>query len=176
VVVADTQAPLRTRLGPPHSRYTAAVAARIADAAVADTLRAAEATPATVTAGHRWPAGRPGPWLLVRTDTPQLTPALLTHAVALAGRYDAVLDPTTGDGWWVFGLRDPRYADRLGTVPDSFPELGLAALRAGLRIAMLPELRSVAAPADVPAVARECPQDSHFAAAAARSSTVPTDR
>jgi uncharacterized protein len=173
-VVAETPAPLRTRL----SRFpgTAAVAALIADAAVADTRRAAEATGATVTAGHRWPAGLRGPGLLVRTDTPQLTPAQLTHAMMLAGRYDAVLGPTTGDGWWVFGLRDPRHADRLGTVPDSFPELGLAALRAGLRIAMLPELRSVDAPADLPAVARECPPDSSFAAAVARSSAALADR
>jgi uncharacterized protein len=174
VVVAGTPAPLRTRLS--RSPCTAADAARIADASVADTLRAAAATPATVTSGHRWPAGLRGPGLLVRTDTPQVTPALLAHAMALAGRYDAVLGPTTGDGWWVFGLRDPGYADRLGTVPASFPELGLAALRAGLRIAMLPELRSVTSPADLPVVARECTPDSSFAAAVARSSLAAADR
>ena len=87
-----------------------------------------------------------------------------------------MLGPTAGDGWWVFGLRDPRYADRLGPVPDSFPELGLAALRAGLRIALLPELRSLGSPADIPAVARECAPDSSFAVAAARSVVLAADR
>jgi hypothetical protein len=169
-VVADA-APLRTRL----SSAPGTAAARLADAAVADTLHAAVAAPATVITGCRW-SGRRRPGLVLRTETPQVTPALLVQALDLAGRYDAVLGPTSGAGWWVFGLRDSRAADRLGPVPDSFAELGLAALRAGLRIAMLPELRSLESPADVPVVARDCAPDSNFAVAAARLSGVPADR
>ena len=66
-------------------------------------------------------------------------PTLLAEASALLDRYDAVLCPTDGAGWWVFGVRDPAYADRIGEVPETYAGAALAAARAGLRVAVLPE-------------------------------------
>lgn len=147
----------------------------LANAAVADTLRAAQATPAiaSVTTGSRSFARLRRPSLLIRAETPQLRASLLADAADVLDRFDAVLGPTAGDGWWAFGLSDPRYAETLGSVPESFPELALAVLRAGLRVAMLPALRAVESAADIGVVARLCPPGSAFAATAARLSAVP---
>ena len=170
VVVAS---PLRADLA--GSPYSPADAALIADAAVADTLRAVEAVtaggPAIV--GRRSFAGLRLPGLLVRAGTPQAGPLLLAEAADLLEKFDAVLGPTTGAGWWVFGLRDPRHAGALGPVPESFAGLALAALRAGLQLAMLPTLQAVDSAADIGTVAAECPPGSGFAAAAARLAAVP---
>jgi uncharacterized protein len=163
VVVDDLpgEARLRTRLSPPYSRQQAGL---LADAAIADTLRAVDAMPAA----HR--AAGTGPSLFIRTETPQVSTDLLADSAALLRRFDAVLGPTTGDGWWAFGFREPDLAVGLGVAPWSMADLGsltLMALRLGLRVAMLPVLQEVNSAADAHAVAERCAPASRFAAALA---------
>ena len=87
-------------------------------------------------------ADLPGPALLVGAGAPPISPALLDRAGVLLERFDAVVGPTGGTGWWAFGLRDPRHATLLGptSVPDTLAGLALAMLRLGLHVAMLPPL------------------------------------
>jgi rSAM/selenodomain-associated transferase 1 len=127
----------KTRLTPP---CTAAQAAALAEAALADTLEAVAATPArrrvVVLEGEpgAWlPGGFEvvaqrggglgerlanafadvgGPALLIGMDTPQVTPALLRDGAATL-RHDAV-DAALGlagdGGYWAIGLREPDAA------------------------------------------------------------------
>jgi glycosyltransferase A (GT-A) superfamily protein (DUF2064 family) len=169
VVVAESR--LATRLSPPYSSGQAAV---LADAALSDTCQAVVAMPGA----HRSPVtGRldqafaetrlfTGPSLLVGTETPQVSPGLLAESVALLGKFDAVLGPTTGDGWWAFGLREP--ADPAMPTPADTGSLVLAMLRLGMRVAMLPTLQQTNTVADAHAVAAGCQPGSRFAATVAR--------
>jgi rSAM/selenodomain-associated transferase 1 len=136
VIIAKAPAPGRskTRLCPP---CTPAQAARLAEAALRDTLAAVAATPAR----RRIIAldGEPGRWLrpgfevhpqrgeglaerlanalgaaggpslVVGMDTPQLGPALLSSAASrLAGpEVDAILGPAIDGGYWAIGFRRP---------------------------------------------------------------------
>jgi glycosyltransferase A (GT-A) superfamily protein (DUF2064 family) len=152
---------LGTRLSPPYSVQQAGL---LADAAVADTLRAVDAMPAA----HRCPST--GPSLFIRTETPQVSADLLADSAALLRRFDAVLGPTTGDGWWAFGFAEPDLAVGLGAAPWSMADVGsllLMTLRLGLRVAMLPMLQEVNTAADAHAVAERCAPESSFAAALA---------
>jgi hypothetical protein len=125
---------VKTRLCPPLDHEQAAA---LAEASLADTLRAAASTAA---ARHVLVLdGSPGPWLppgfeviaqrgdglaerlanatrdvgeallFVGMDTPQLTPALLGGALARLAEptIDAVLGPTADGGYWTIGLCDP---------------------------------------------------------------------
>lgn len=103
-----------------------------------------------------------GPAVAVGMDTPQITPALLNHAVALLGEpgVDAVLGPAHDGGYWAIGLRraDPEV---FSGVPMSSSDTGaiqLARLRhLGLHTETLPCLRDVDGFDDAQAVAAECP-------------------
>lgn len=186
---------VKTRLCPP---CTPAQAAQLAAAALADTLDAVRATPArrhvlvldgTLSAtpagfavvgqrghglGARLAAGfgdtalPDTPSFLVGMDTPQVSTALLTHALRLLTETDAVLGPAADGGWWGLGLRHAGHATVLRDVPMSTAETGARTLAAlagrGLRVATLPMLRDVDTVADASAVARQAP-DSRFAAA-----------
>lgn len=144
-MIAKAPAPGRskTRLCPPCTHVEAA---RLARAALEDTLGAVAAAPAS----RRVVAleGRPGPWLppgfevvpqrgrglderlaaafedvggqafLVAMDTPQVTAAMLGSALAGLEETDAVLGPTRDGGYWGIGLRRPRRAALVG-VPMS---------------------------------------------------------
>jgi uncharacterized protein len=158
VVMVLAKAPeagrVKTRLCPPCDPEQAA---RLAEAALVDTLRAVAATPCR----RRVLVldGVPGPWLptgievvpqrgdglderlakafedvgagglLIGMDTPQLTPARLTASLrALVARsVDAVLGPAVDGGWWGIGLHAPDPAVFLG-VPMSTPYTGAAQL------------------------------------------------
>jgi glycosyltransferase A (GT-A) superfamily protein (DUF2064 family) len=78
-----------------------------------------------------------GPVLFVAPGT-AVSPGLLAESAGLLRTFDAVLGPGPGDGWWAFGLRDPRLLAGLAETPDGLASLALAALRHGLRVAMLP--------------------------------------
>jgi glycosyltransferase A (GT-A) superfamily protein (DUF2064 family) len=199
LVIAKEPVPgrVKTRLCPP---YTPDQAARVAAAALADTIDAVDATPAesrTLVLDGAYPVP-PGwttvpqrgyglanrlvhafvdtgirglPSFLIGMDTPQIGPGQLGSAAALLDArngYDAVLGLAPDGGWWGLGLRSPVHAEALRPVPMSTAETGartLAALRhAGLRVALLPELRDVDTAADVVAVAALCPPGSRFAA------------
>jgi rSAM/selenodomain-associated transferase 1 len=158
LVLAKTPVPgrVKTRLCPP---CTPEQAARVAAAALADTLDAVGAAAAAeralvVDGPHPAPPGwrrvgqrgaglaerlvhgyadtaRPGrPSVLVGMDTPQLTPALLDAAAAALAGADAVLGPAADGGWWTLGLRRPAHAAALRGVPMSTPDTGRATLAA----------------------------------------------
>jgi uncharacterized protein len=140
----------KTRLSPPLSPVGAA---RVAEAALRDTLAVVTSTPgirpvlaldgppgAWLPPGLRVVAQRGvglderiaasfeevgGPAMLIGMDTPQVTSALLSRAVGrlLTPGVDAVLGPAEDGGWWCIGLRDPDAAVFLG-VPMSTPETG----------------------------------------------------
>jgi rSAM/selenodomain-associated transferase 1 len=137
IVLAKEPVPGRakTRLCPP---CTPDQAARLASAALTDTLVCVAGTPARrrVLAfdgdGERWrPDGfeliaqrgdglaarlaaafedTHGPALLVGMDTPQLTPQLLTGGLRALTRpdIDTVFGPTLDGGYWCAGLKTPR--------------------------------------------------------------------
>ena len=84
-------------------------------------------------------APRRDPFLMIATETPELTPRLLGDAYDLLRSFDAVIGPTTDGGWYAFGLREPSRAADLETLTD-FGVLTLAALRLGLRVALRPTL------------------------------------
>ncbi|GGY93144.1 glycosyl transferase [Streptomyces olivaceoviridis] len=200
LVIAKEPLPgrVKTRLTPP---FSPAEAAELAEAALADTLRAVAATPAT----RRVLVldGSPGPWLppgfdvvpqcaggldlrladafarcagpalLIGMDTPQVTPELLT--VDFAG-YDACFGPAEDGGFWALGLAEPDPALLRG-VPMSTPWTGAVQRRrlvaAGLRVRELPRLRDVDTAADAAAVADRAPHG-RFAARLARCAAHPT--
>ena len=82
---------------------------------------------------------RKDPFLMIAADTPELTPQLLGDAYELLRSFDAVIGPTSDGGWYAFGVREPGRGADLNTLTDS-GELTLAALRRGLRVALLPVL------------------------------------
>ncbi|MFJ6742799.1 DUF2064 domain-containing protein [Streptomyces sp. NPDC091279] len=184
LVIAKEPVPgrVKTRLTPP---FTPSQAASLAEAALADTLRAVAAAPAArrvlVLDGAPGPwlppgfdvvrqgagglderlaaafAGCAGPALLIGMDTPQVTPELLTVDFA---ECDAYLGPAEDGGFWALGLADPDPALLRG-VPMSTPVTGAVQrerlVRAGLRVRDLPRLRDVDTAADALAVAALVP-------------------
>ncbi|GAA4062779.1 TIGR04282 family arsenosugar biosynthesis glycosyltransferase [Streptomyces shaanxiensis] len=194
LVIAKEPVPgrVKTRLTPP---FTPSEAAALAEAALADTLRAVAATPAARrvlvldgTAGPWLPpgfdvvrqcagglderlaaafAGCDGPALLIGMDTPQVTPELLTVDFADC---DAYFGPAEDGGFWALGLAEPD-PTLLRGVPMSTPVTGAVQrerlVRAGLRVRDLPRLRDVDTAADAHAVAAIAPRGK-FAARLAR--------
>ncbi|MER5914852.1 DUF2064 domain-containing protein [Streptomyces sp. NPDC001982] len=194
LVIAKEPRPgrVKTRLTPPFSPTEAAT---LAEAALADTLRAVAAAPADrrvlVLDGRPGPwlppgfdvvpqcagglderlaaafAGCDGPALLVGMDTPQITPELLT--VDFTG-CEAYFGPAEDGGFWALGLAEPD-PGLLRGVPMSTPTTGAVQRRrltgAGLLVRDLPPLRDVDTVADAEAVAALAPHG-RFAAELAR--------
>jgi hypothetical protein len=184
---------VKTRLCPP---CTPEQAARLAEAALVDTLTACAGVDArrTLVLDGRpddWlPAGwdviaqrgdglaerlaaafadAGGPALLVGMDTPQVTARHLRDGLAALGEADAAFGPAADGGYWGIGLREPDPAVFAG-VPMSRAYTGAiqrARLAAlGLRTVDLPVLRDVDDIAAARAVAAAAP-GSRFAAALA---------
>jgi glycosyltransferase A (GT-A) superfamily protein (DUF2064 family) len=194
LVIAKEPRPgrVKTRLTPP---FTPEEAAGLAEAALADSLHAVAATPATrrvlVLDGAPGPwlppgfdvvaqcagglderlaeafAGCTGPALLIGMDTPQVTPELLTVDFADC---DAWYGPAEDGGFWALGLACPDPALLRG-VPMSTPVTGAVQrerlVAAGLRVRDLPRLRDVDTAPDAHAVAALAPRG-RFAARLAR--------
>lgn len=205
-VVVIAKAPLagraKTRLSPP---CTPEQAATLAEAALLDTLDAVAACRAgrrvLAFEGDVRPWVRPefevvpqrgaglgerlasamadagGAALLVGMDTPQVTPALLDHALDRLGPggEDAVLGLAADGGFWAVGLRHPEPSAFLG-VPMSTARTGghqrrrLEAL--GRAPGMLPVLRDVDVIDDALAVAAEAPGTRFAARVAAVAATL----
>ncbi|WP_405997497.1 DUF2064 domain-containing protein [Streptomyces sp. NBC_00829] len=191
LVVAKAPVPgrVKTRLCP---AYTPSDAARLAEAALADTLDVVLAAPV----GRRVLVleGRPGDWLpegfevvpqcagglddrlahafglcegpalLLGMDTPQVTVGLLLSGLELSGR-QASFGPADDGGFWALGMAEPDPALLKG-VPMSVPETGAVQrrrlLRAGLAVRQLPVLRDVDTAEDARFVAAQAPH-SRFA-------------
>jgi hypothetical protein len=200
IVIAKQPVPgrVKTRLTPP---YTPGQAARIAEAALADTLDAVARTPATRrilaldgSPDRRLPPGievipqrgeglderianafaaAAGPTVLIGMDTPQVTSAMLTEASGELGRSDAVFGPAADGGFWLLGLREPD-PRRLRGVPMSRHDTGARQLERlrGLRVAMLGTLIDVDTAGDVVRVAAQAPGSRFAATAAALSNPV----
>lgn len=123
-------------------------------------------------------AALPGrPVLQIGMDTPQVTGDLLADcSKPLHGRGgpDALLGPADDGGWWVLGLRDPRHAALLQSVPMSSPDTGELTVRAlrsaGLRVELLCELADVDTMADAHHVAQQLPGSAFAEAVAAVAS------
>ena len=194
ILIAKAPVPgrVKTRLSPPCSPEQAA---RLAAAALADTLAAIRSTPvrrrvvafdgnpqladlrgldvvqqrgaglgerlAHAFADAAVGAGAELPTLLIGMDTPQLTPALLTHAFDVLAGADAALGPAPDGGWWALALRDPAYAAVLAGVPMSRVDTGERTERAligqGIRLALLSEIPDVDTFADARLVAEQAP-------------------
>ncbi|MEV7612142.1 DUF2064 domain-containing protein [Streptomyces sp. NPDC089799] len=186
LVIAKEPVPgrVKTRLTPP---FTPAEAAALAEAALADTLAAAAATPADRhvlvldgTPGPWLPSGFEvvpqsggglderlaaafaacaGPALLIGMDTPQVTPELLSPALDF-DTCQAWFGPAADGGFWALGLAEPDPALLLG-VPMSVPATGAVQYErlraAGLRTRLLPRLRDVDTAADAAEVAALAP-------------------
>lgn len=199
LVIAKEPRPgrVKTRLTPP---FTPGQAAELAEAALADTLHAVAATPATrrvlVLDGTPGPwlppgfdvvaqcagglderlahafAGCAGPALLIGMDTPQVTPDLLTVDFADC---DAWFGPAEDGGFWALGLACPDPVLLRG-VPMSTPVTGAVQrerlVAAGLRVRDLPTLLDVDTAPDAHAVAALAPRG-RFAARLARCSPAP---
>ncbi|MFD7919252.1 DUF2064 domain-containing protein [Streptomyces sp. NPDC059740] len=152
LIIAKEPVPgrVKTRLTPP---YTPQEAAALAEAALADTLRAALAAP--VRRVRLVLEGRPGPWLpagvevvpqcpgglderlaaafagcsgpavLIGMDTPQVTAGLLAPALGPNAWQDcdAWFGPAVDGGFWALGLARPE-PELLRGVPMSTPETG----------------------------------------------------
>lgn len=190
----------KTRMCPP---CTPQEAATLAGAALLDTLTAVAAAPATRRVVLL--DGEPGEWLppgfelvpqrgdglaerleagfvdlaepalVIGMDTPQVTPALLAHALARLQHADAVVGPAPDGGYWAIGLRRGGEAAFRGVpMSDARTE---AAQRArlrelGLRVAVLPALRDVDDIEDARAVAALAPGTRFSAALRALRPTV----
>jgi glycosyltransferase A (GT-A) superfamily protein (DUF2064 family) len=151
IVIAKEPRPgrVKTRLVPP---LTHEQAARLADAAIWDTLRSVAAVPARefllafdgnpeqwLVEGWRstpqpdgtlaerliaaFGAVAPGPAVLVGMDTPQLR---AEHITAWdRDRYDACLGRAADGGWWAIGFADPRLATAaISGIPTSRSDTG----------------------------------------------------
>jgi glycosyltransferase A (GT-A) superfamily protein (DUF2064 family) len=162
LVLAKVPVPgrVKTRLCPP---CTPEQAARVAAAALADTIDAVSATPDRVLVTDTAFAAPPG-WtnrlqrggplgerlanafadtrtpgtatLLVGMDTPQLTADHIDKAGRLLsepGGPDAVLGFAEDGGWWALGLREPAHAEILQDIETSTSKTGLRTHEALLR-------------------------------------------
>jgi glycosyltransferase A (GT-A) superfamily protein (DUF2064 family) len=107
-------------------------------------------------------------------DTPQVSAALLDHALAIVDRagVDAVLGAAHDGGWWAIGLTRPDRRVFLG-VPMSRADTGEHQRRRlqilGLRVTELPRLHDVDHIDDARRVAAMAPR-SRFSRALARHS------
>ena len=189
---------VKTRLCP---AYSPAEAARLAEAALRDTLDVVLDTPVRRRVlvldgvpGDWLPGGFEvvpqcageldarlahafglctGPTLLVGMDTPQITAELLTRGLELAPG-EASFGPAVDGGFWALGMAEPDPALLRG-VPMSVPETGAVQRhrldRAGLTVRELPLLRDVDTAADARLVAAEAPSTRFAVALAALAGT-----
>jgi rSAM/selenodomain-associated transferase 1 len=117
----------------------------------------------------------PLPVVLIGMDTPQVTPALLAAAAEplVSRTADATFGMAEDGGFWLLGLREAD-PDLILGVPMSRGDTGARQLarleRAGLRVAMLPELTDVDTVREAQQVAALTP-GSRFAACMARLRT-----
>ncbi|HEY7052359.1 MAG TPA: DUF2064 domain-containing protein [Mycobacterium sp.] len=108
----------------------------------------------------------PQPVLLIASDTPQVSAALLERCCDALLSGPAVLGMAADGGWWVLGVHSPTDADVLRAVPMSTHDTGAVTRRAlraiGLDVTLVDVLRDVDTVEDVVAVRDVCAPDSRF--------------
>jgi uncharacterized protein len=102
------------------------------------------------------------PALLIGMDTPQVTPAHLTDAMAALGDgdTDTVLGPTLDGGYWCVGFRRPLPGAFHGvpmSAPDTYEHQKCRLAELGASLAIQPTLRDVDTIDDAVAVAASAP-------------------
>jgi len=93
-----------------------------------------------------------GPAVLVGTDVPDLTPAVVARAFHLLGGQDAVFGPAEDGGYWLVGLRERRFLREIFADVRWSSRHALDDTRrnlAGARVALLDPLADIDTPADV---------------------------
>lgn len=109
------------------------------------------------------------PVLQIGMDTPQVTAELLTGCAQQLVDAHAVLGLAHDGGWWALGVRTPRNAECLRTVPMSTPYTGTRTLKAlqrrGIEVTLVDELADFDIADDLEAVRQACRPTSRFALA-----------
>lgn len=100
---------------------------------------------------------RPGPLLVIGTDAPTLSTAILDLAATALCGHDVVFGPALDGGYYLVGLRRPcpevfAIDASLWSGPDVLAASRVAAERAGLTVGLLPALRDLDTPADAAAL------------------------
>ena len=85
----------------------------------------------------------PVPGIMIGSDCPGLTAALLREAASVLPNRDAVIGPAQDGGYWLLGLKEPcpeLFADMAWSTPEVFPETLRRLEAAGISPHLLPEL------------------------------------
>lgn len=94
------------------------------------------------------------PGIMIGSDCPGLTAALLREAASVLPNRDAVIGPASDGGYWLLGLREPcpaLFADIAWSTPQVFPETLLRLEARGISPHLLPELADIDTPEDLEA-------------------------
>jgi uncharacterized protein len=88
----------------------------------------------------------PTPGLMIGSDCPGLTAALLRDAADALATHEAVIGPADDGGYWLLGLRDPcrdLFTEMAWSTPQVFPETMRRLDALGIAPYMLPELTDI---------------------------------
>ncbi|MBC8082524.1 MAG: TIGR04282 family arsenosugar biosynthesis glycosyltransferase [Hymenobacter sp.] len=92
--------------------------------------------------------------LIIGTDCPSLTAALLTHAYAALATHDVVVGPAEDGGYYLLGMKELHtdlFTNKSWSTDSVLAHTLADAARLGLRVAQLPTLRDVDDAADLAA-------------------------
>lgn len=96
----------------------------------------------------------PTPAIMIGSDCPGLTAALLREAASVLPNRDAVIGPASDGGYWLIGLREPcpsLFADMEWSTPQVYRETLRRLEALGISPHLLPELADVDTPEDLEA-------------------------
>ena len=88
----------------------------------------------------------PTPGLMIGSDCPGLTAALLREAADALTTHEAVIGPADDGGYWLLGLRDPcrdLFTEMAWSTPQVFPETMRRLDALGIAPHILPELTDI---------------------------------
>ena len=109
------------------------------------------------------------PVLQIGMDTPQVTADLLADCARQLLRAPAVLGMARDGGWWVLGVRHPRWPTACAPLPMSLPDTGELTLKAlhdkGIDVTTVDRLADFDVIDDVALVRDSCRPGSRFAQA-----------
>ena len=90
-----------------------------------------------------------GPAVLVGTDIPDLSPAILAQAFRALRSHDVVLGPAEDGGFWLVGVNDPAFARFDGVLWSTRHALAdTRATQKHRRVALLAPLADIDTPQD----------------------------